>query len=89
MSELGDYFKDLRDHRRDQRDARRSAEWEVFQRIATAGYVVVKMTEYHYRINGRLDLYPTNRRFHDLKDGERGSYRDALLIVKGILGDAK
>lgn len=41
-------------------------------------YEVKKLTEYQWRINGVLDLYPTNRLYHDIKNNKRGNYRDAM-----------
>lgn len=45
-------------------------------------YEVRKLTEWHYRVNGMLDLYPIHRRFHNLKTQKRGQYTVALEIVK-------
>lgn len=42
--------------------------------LRTKGFKVVELTPYQYRINGFLDLYPKNGRFHDLRTGERGNY---------------
>jgi hypothetical protein len=36
---------------------------------------VRKLTEYQYRIDGVLDLYPTRHRWHLLSSGERGGFR--------------
>lgn len=35
-------------------------------------YRIVQLTPYHFRINGVLDIYPTNGRFHNIKTGKRG-----------------
>jgi hypothetical protein len=42
--------------------------------LRETGHSVVRLTEYHFRIDGALDLYPTRRRFHDLRTGKRGTY---------------
>ncbi len=46
---------------------------------------VVKLTEYQYRVNGWIDLYPTHRRYHVLHNNKRGNYyiKDRK-IFKGI-----
>jgi len=42
---------------------------------ALADYSVVPFNEgTQFRVNGVLDLYPTNRRFHNLRTNERGDY---------------
>jgi hypothetical protein len=43
---------------------------------ALADYSVMPFNEgTQFRVNGVLDLYPTNRRFHNLRTNERGDYR--------------
>lgn len=41
-------------------------------------FKVKKLTDYQFRINGLIDLYPTNRRFFHLKKKTRGNYPDTL-----------
>ncbi len=46
------------------------------------GYKIVDLNKgYQYRINDRIDLYPVNGRFHDIKKNERGQYGDAFDFV--------
>lgn len=40
------------------------------------GFKVQHLTEYHVRIEGRLDIYPTSRKYHLFKHGERGEIQD-------------
>lgn len=35
---------------------------------------VRRLTDYQFRINDRVDVFPTRRRYHVLADGRRGSY---------------
>ncbi len=35
---------------------------------------VVQLTEYQYRINGVLDLYPVRLKFHNIKTQKRGTF---------------
>jgi hypothetical protein len=37
-------------------------------------FKVRKFTDYQYRIDGFIDLYPTNRAYHNIKTQERGIY---------------
>ena len=48
--------------------------------IRDCGFSVQRLTEYHYRIESVLDLYPTRGRFHHLKTGEKGSYNNRNLF---------
>ncbi len=43
---------------------------------------VKKLTEFQYRINGVLDLYPTHNLFHHITKNKRGNYKAAIEIVK-------
>lgn len=44
-----------------------------------AAFTVRKLTDYQFRINERVDVFPTRRRYHVLAGGRRGSYgREAL-----------
>ena len=49
------------------------------------GFHVEALTDYQYRINGRLDLFPTRRRFHDVLINRRGSYTSAFDIARRML----
>lgn len=37
-------------------------------------YTVQKLTDYQFRINGKVDVFPTHRKYHVLATGRRGSY---------------
>lgn len=50
--------------------------------IEKAGFTVRRLTAYCYRVNERIDLYPTQRRYFDIDTKERGSYTDSILICK-------
>lgn len=47
---------------------------KYIQGLIDAGLTVQKLTDYQYRINSRLDIYPRNKRYHDIKTNKRGSY---------------
>lgn len=53
--------------------------------LADEGYIVERLTQYQYRINDRLDLFPTNRKYHDVLTGERGDWQGALDICRRII----
>ena len=64
----------------DRSNARRS-----LGRLAKQGYEVRMITEFQYRINGALDVYPTNNKWHNIKTGERGTYSQLTRFVKSVL----
>lgn len=51
------------------------------QRLIRKGYDIEQKTIYHLRVNGRLDLYPVNRKYHDILKNERGTYQDIFSFV--------
>lgn len=53
----------------------------LVKRLEPYGLQIKKITEWQYRINGVLDLYPVNRRFHDLKKNRRGDYNDFVSFT--------
>lgn len=50
--------------------------------IEKSGFTIRRLTAYCYRVDERLDLYPTQRRYFDIDTKERGSYTDSILICK-------
>lgn len=42
--------------------------------LKSHGYQVEKFTNYHYRIEAVLDLYPENHRYHNIADQTRGKF---------------
>ncbi len=57
------------------------------QGLAAKGYTVKTITEFQFRIDGTLDLYPTRKRYHHLKTQARGSWggESALEICRRLL----
>lgn len=56
---------------------RRNAMSGAIKDAAKGGFKLVWLTPFQVRVNGVLDLYPTNWKFHNLKTGERGYFEDA------------
>ena len=75
-------------YRKDQK-ARRAARLPACQReildLREQGRVVKRLTAYQFRVDGAIDLYPIHRRFHVLKTGKRGTYKNALSFCNKIL----
>ena len=42
--------------------------------LRNKGFKVTEITEYQYRINDTIDLYPVRGRYHNIKTQQRGSY---------------
>lgn len=46
------------------------------------GYDVEQKIDYHFRVNGILDLWPIHNRWHDLRTQERGGAKQLAVWVK-------
>jgi len=75
VGESSEIYEAMREERRERATARRTESAIVFLELAHGGFKVRMLTEYHYRINERLDIYPTGTKWHDIKTGKRGFYR--------------
>lgn len=49
------------------------------------GYKITRLSPFQWRVNDRLDLFPTNRKYHDTLKNERGDWQGALDICRRIL----
>lgn len=63
-----------------QKTIRRNDNLPEILHLRKSGYKVEPLTGYQFRINSRLDVFPTNQRFHNIKTGKRGSYNSGKLI---------
>jgi hypothetical protein len=50
--------------------------------LAAHDYRIEPLTDYQFRINGVVDIYPVNKRWHDLRSGERGSYEEMIKFIQ-------
>jgi len=84
MSDLGDNYRAMREAQKERRAERLPKRAAEILALADQGFSVECVTEYQYRINGRLDLYPTHNRYHDVLKNRRGGYRNATEFVKSF-----
>lgn len=56
---------------------------EAILALKVQGYMVEQKTEYHFRINNRLDVWPIHNRWHDLKTNQRGGCANLATWIKG------
>lgn len=50
-----------------------------------AKYEVREFSPYQWRINGIIDIYPTNKNYHLIKENKRGSYNNLIPFLDSIL----
>ncbi len=67
---------------RQRRQKRLPVRTDAILQLKAQGYDVEQKTEYHFRINGRLDLWQIHNRWHDIKTNERGGAKNLAIFVK-------
>lgn len=81
MGDMGEVWAGYREAQQARRAARLGPRTEEILALKRAGFSVRELTPYQFRINGRLDLFPIHRRWHDVKTNTRGSYKAAKDIA--------
>lgn len=46
---------------------------DALERLVARDIRVVQLSEYHFRINGRLDVWPSSGKYYDIKNGAKGT----------------
>lgn len=85
VNETTEMWKEIRKDQQDRRAARLPGRQQEILALSVDGFSVKQMTEYQFRIDGKIDLYPIHRRYHVLAGGRRGTYRNALSFVRSVL----
>jgi len=75
-------FQFWNEYFRERRNERRQSDTLVIKELGSAGLPVKEITEYHFRVWGFFDIYPTNRKFHNTKTGRRGQYQDIYRVLE-------
>lgn len=83
--ELSEFWKDHRQAQQERRAERLPIRTNQILALRKMGFKVEQKTEYQYRINGYLDIYPIHNRYHDIKLNKRGGFRNVISFVKGYV----
>lgn len=62
-----------------------SAGKDALEILVAYDYDVYQLTEYHFRVNRRLDIWPSSKKWYDLKTMMKGTYDDLEKFVKEFL----
>ncbi len=81
MSWDADDMKYYREEQQKRRAERLPIRQEEIEALAPE-YTVKKLTDYQFRINEVLDLYPIHKNWHNIKTKKRGQYKSVIEIVK-------
>ena len=59
----------------------------LIDRLRVLGFKVHEFTPYQFRVENVLDVYPVNRRWHDIEKNIRGTYKDISEFVIRFFGN--
>lgn len=83
MGDVGDYWNEHREYRRQQRikNAPKIAKQVdgCVTELIKRGYQVIRFSEHHYRVDQRFDYWPTTGRWRAMDGSKRGSMLRPLL----------
>lgn len=75
-SETSEMWKEEREAYKQRRDKRLAIRTKEILALTEFGYTVEMKSEYQYRINDIVDVFPVNNRFHDIRTNHRGHYNN-------------
>lgn len=74
-----------REAQKERRKERLPVRTEEILSLRDIGYTVEKKTDYQFRINGLIDVYPIHNRWHELSTNKRGGAKNLKdFIVKKL-----
>jgi len=76
-----DEWSGYREAQKERRAERLPVRTQEILDLEKQGYKVIKLTEYQYRVNDAIDLYPIHRNFHHLRTKKRGNYKTAIELM--------
>jgi len=87
---MTDFWKEYRKDQSLRRVTRIPIRTKTIMGLQNNGHHVEQKTEYHFRIDYLLDVWPTHNRFHNIKTGKRGGYKSNHLpkMVKQQMREA-
>jgi hypothetical protein len=80
-NELSEFWKQYRLEQKERRSDRLPIRQNGIEQLSDK-YDIKKLTEYQYRINGILDLFPIHNRWHNIKTNKRGGYKNPLDVIQ-------
>ena len=70
---------------RQMRERRRVGFENVLDQLIKRGHIVKQMSLYQFRVDDVLDVYPSNKRWHDIVNNRRGDLRVPLKSAAAFL----
>jgi hypothetical protein len=80
-SSTAEVFDALSERAKQNKSEQHARRMRQIDALRESGFQVQQFTEYHYRINGRLDLWTTWGKWHDVKKNIRGRCQGTSLVA--------
>ena len=75
MNEENELWRAHNQEMREMREKRRFNFEEIWEQLIKRGHTIKQMSLYQFRVDDVLDIYPSNKRWHDIKNNRRGDLR--------------
>ncbi len=82
MNDQSEMWKEYRGDQRERRTERVIDRTSQIASLKKDGFDIEQKSAFHFRVNGRLDLWPTHNRYHDIRENKRGGYGDVVMFVR-------
>lgn len=76
MSEYSEEWGRYKEEQKERRATRLPIRTQEILSLSELGYKVERKTDYQFRINDTIDLYPIHNRWHNVKTNKRGGARN-------------
>jgi hypothetical protein len=85
MGDLGETFREWKEAKRIKRNKRVEGRRRELAKLESIGYTVQEFPNFHFKVNGYLNIWPSRNRFHDEATGDHGLIRGMGIVqfVKG------
>lgn len=75
INEESEFWREHDKEMRQMRERRRLNFEDVWDQLIKRGHQIKQMSPYQFRVDDVLDVYPSNKRWHDIKNNRRGDLR--------------
>jgi hypothetical protein len=90
VNETTEFWRDYRHEMQERRAKRLPGQQKEIEDLQPE-FDVRMITEYQFRVNESVDLYPVRRRYHVLANGRRGRFKNPRGLLRDLIksGDMK
>lgn len=81
-NEVSEMWKAHRLDIQDHRQKRNFTVGRVIKMMSKEGFEITQFTDYHFRVNDILDIWPAGANYHNIKTGKRGTYREVKDLIR-------